>query len=436
MTATGFAFLIPALFRDHDSRFGDRRELALRPLDALLRPAAADLLTGGRLRTPRTGYWSAPSSSRSCCSPRSGSSSPTTPPPAARVPEPEVAQVIDKVQRAALPRDLRGHGGCGRRALAGSVAAGPAGDAAERRGRGLPAAVGRAARRRPRRRRRAPPGPALDRGLLDRARAGGVPRRPAPLAAGPRRPGRPVRRARDDAARRSCRRRWRGCCTTRSSRSPIAARTAGSSTSTGRRSTCPSPASGRSVSGGARRCPGGRARVRPVARRRPGAGRGRRRGGHDRAGEPASARPVRRPARRAAGSRQRLVTAADAERRRIERNLHDGAQQRLVTLALQLSLIQRRIRDDPGDAEQLVASASDELALSLAELRELAGGSTRPRSSRAWSTRSRRWSCARRYRRSSSSSRGRGCRGRSSSPRTSWRRRRWRTSPSTRAPPR
>ena len=53
---------------------------------------------------------------------------------------------------------------------------------------------------------------------------------------------------------------------------------------------------------------------------------------------------------------------------------HDGAQQRLVTLALQLSLIQRRIRDDPDQAEQLVASASDELAQSLAELRELARG--------------------------------------------------------------
>jgi signal transduction histidine kinase len=73
-------------------------------------------------------------------------------------------------------------------------------------------------------------------------------------------------------------------------------------------------------------------------------------------------------------SRERIVTAADAERRRIERNLHDGAQQRLVTLALQLSLIQRRIRDNPGAAEELVASASDELALSLAELRELARG--------------------------------------------------------------
>jgi signal transduction histidine kinase len=73
-------------------------------------------------------------------------------------------------------------------------------------------------------------------------------------------------------------------------------------------------------------------------------------------------------------SRERVISAGDAERRRIERNLHDGAQQRLVTLALQLSLIERRIRDDPSDAEQLVTSARDELAQSLEELRELARG--------------------------------------------------------------
>jgi len=73
-------------------------------------------------------------------------------------------------------------------------------------------------------------------------------------------------------------------------------------------------------------------------------------------------------------SRERVIHAGDAERRRIERNLHDGAQQRLVTLALQLSLIGRRIRDDPSDAERLVSSASDELARSLEELRELARG--------------------------------------------------------------
>jgi signal transduction histidine kinase len=73
-------------------------------------------------------------------------------------------------------------------------------------------------------------------------------------------------------------------------------------------------------------------------------------------------------------SRERIIAAGDAERRRIERNLHDGAQQGLVTLAMQLSLIQRQIRSDPADAEQLVTSASDQLAQSLAELRELARG--------------------------------------------------------------
>ncbi len=73
-------------------------------------------------------------------------------------------------------------------------------------------------------------------------------------------------------------------------------------------------------------------------------------------------------------SRERIIAAGDAERRRIERNLHDGAQQRLVTLALQLSLIERQIRDDPAAAAQLVTSASGELAQSLEELRELARG--------------------------------------------------------------
>jgi signal transduction histidine kinase len=74
------------------------------------------------------------------------------------------------------------------------------------------------------------------------------------------------------------------------------------------------------------------------------------------------------------GSRARLVEAGDAERRRLERNLHDGAQQRMVAIALQLRLIKGRIRGDPEAAEQLVTTASDELALSLSELRELARG--------------------------------------------------------------
>ena len=73
-------------------------------------------------------------------------------------------------------------------------------------------------------------------------------------------------------------------------------------------------------------------------------------------------------------SRRRIVAAGDAERRRLERDLHDGAQQRLVSLSLQLRMLRSDIRRDPGQAEQLAAAASDELAHSLAELRELARG--------------------------------------------------------------
>ena len=73
-------------------------------------------------------------------------------------------------------------------------------------------------------------------------------------------------------------------------------------------------------------------------------------------------------------SRARLVETADAERRRIERNLHDGAQQRLVALALRL----RRVREDvPPDAEatrRALDQVELDLALALEELRELANG--------------------------------------------------------------
>jgi signal transduction histidine kinase len=73
-------------------------------------------------------------------------------------------------------------------------------------------------------------------------------------------------------------------------------------------------------------------------------------------------------------SRERLVAAGDAERRRLERNLHDGAQQRLVSVALKLRMIQRGAHTDPALVERLATSASDELAQSLEELRELARG--------------------------------------------------------------
>ncbi len=73
-------------------------------------------------------------------------------------------------------------------------------------------------------------------------------------------------------------------------------------------------------------------------------------------------------------SRARIVQAGDAERRRLERNLHDGAQQRLVSLKLRLRIAESRLAEDPAAAAELIAEASDELALGLEELRELARG--------------------------------------------------------------
>ena len=71
-------------------------------------------------------------------------------------------------------------------------------------------------------------------------------------------------------------------------------------------------------------------------------------------------------------SRTRLVRTADSERRRLERDLHDGAQQRLLALGLALNMLRARVRDD--DAVQLLAEAQEELATAVRELRELARG--------------------------------------------------------------
>jgi signal transduction histidine kinase len=69
----------------------------------------------------------------------------------------------------------------------------------------------------------------------------------------------------------------------------------------------------------------------------------------------------------------RLMAAADRERRRLERDLHDGVQQRLVSLSLLLRLLANRLM--PGsEAEQLLADARNELAAALQELRDLARG--------------------------------------------------------------
>jgi signal transduction histidine kinase len=73
-------------------------------------------------------------------------------------------------------------------------------------------------------------------------------------------------------------------------------------------------------------------------------------------------------------SRARIVEASVAERRRLERNLHDGAQQRLVTLAVHLRIAQECLRDDPAAAEAMLTSVGEDLKLALEELRELARG--------------------------------------------------------------
>ena len=72
-------------------------------------------------------------------------------------------------------------------------------------------------------------------------------------------------------------------------------------------------------------------------------------------------------------SRQRIVEAGDRERRRVERNLHDGAQQRLAALALSLAMLRERGGADPATAASL-AQAAAELKRAIDELRELARG--------------------------------------------------------------
>jgi signal transduction histidine kinase len=73
-------------------------------------------------------------------------------------------------------------------------------------------------------------------------------------------------------------------------------------------------------------------------------------------------------------SRARIVQAADEQRRRIERDLHDGAQQRLMALGINLRLLRDRIERDPQDAVELLDASLEELSEATGELRELARG--------------------------------------------------------------
>jgi signal transduction histidine kinase len=77
-------------------------------------------------------------------------------------------------------------------------------------------------------------------------------------------------------------------------------------------------------------------------------------------------------------SRARLVEATDAERRRIERDLHDGTQQRLVSIAMSLGLLESKLPDQETATRPLVREAREALALALEELRELTHGINPP----------------------------------------------------------
>ena len=77
-------------------------------------------------------------------------------------------------------------------------------------------------------------------------------------------------------------------------------------------------------------------------------------------------------------SRARLVRATDAERRRIERDLHDGTQQRLVSIAMSLGLLETKLPDQATAAQSLVRETREALALALGELRELTHGINPP----------------------------------------------------------
>jgi signal transduction histidine kinase len=73
------------------------------------------------------------------------------------------------------------------------------------------------------------------------------------------------------------------------------------------------------------------------------------------------------------GSRVRVIEAGQRERQRLERNLHDGAQQRLVALSLELTMLQKKLEADP-EASTRIDHARSEIAMSLAELRDIARG--------------------------------------------------------------
>jgi signal transduction histidine kinase len=98
------------------------------------------------------------------------------------------------------------------------------------------------------------------------------------------------------------------------------------------------------------------------------------------------------------GSRARIVEAGQKERQRLERDLHDGAQQRLIASSLELGLLEERF-DGDAEARTRLSRVREEIVTSLEELRAVAAGSIRRSSARmAWRSRSSSWPRGRRCR--------------------------------------
>ncbi|GMV20602.1 MAG: histidine kinase [Acidimicrobiia bacterium] len=87
-----------------------------------------------------------------------------------------------------------------------------------------------------------------------------------------------------------------------------------------------------------------------------------------------SAEELRRRVADVTSSRSRTMSAADQDRRRLERDLHDGAQQRMVSLAMTLGMAQEKLASDPEMGAKLVAEAHEEAKRALQDLRDLARG--------------------------------------------------------------
>jgi signal transduction histidine kinase len=85
--------------------------------------------------------------------------------------------------------------------------------------------------------------------------------------------------------------------------------------------------------------------------------------------QPSDADALTRRVESLSASRTGAIDAADAERRRIERNLHDGTQQRLVSLAMNLGMTRSALRDAPAEVRQAIEDAHEEAKQALAELR-------------------------------------------------------------------